>query len=105
MGGGHGADVGAADRALVLMLLGTVLLVSPARLLWARGLLAVVAVFAVWLALIVFAALATRSDRADVDRADVDRADVDRATPDRDGAARGDAVRGEAARADRELPP
>ncbi|WP_437839383.1 hypothetical protein [Sorangium sp. So ce1153] len=90
MSGGHGADVGAADRALVLMLLGTVLLVSPARLLWARGLLAVVAVFAVWLALIVFAALATRSDRADVDRA----------TP-----ARGDAVRGEPPRADRELPP
>ncbi|WP_437666186.1 hypothetical protein [Sorangium sp. So ce1182] len=95
MSGGHGADVGAADRALVLMLLGTVLLVSPARLLWARGLLAVVAVFAVWLALIVFAALATRSDRADVDRA----------TPDRGGAAGGDAVRGETARADRELPP
>ncbi|XXT23266.1 hypothetical protein WME94_17165 [Sorangium sp. So ce429] len=95
MGGGHGANVGAADRALVLMLLGTVLLVSPARLLWARGLLAVVAVFAVWLALIVFAALATRSDRADVDRA----------TPDRGGATRGDPVRGETARADRELPP
>ncbi|WP_437759008.1 hypothetical protein [Sorangium sp. So ce1389] len=95
MGGGHGANVGAADRALVLMLLGTVLLVSPARLLWARGLLAVAAVFAVWLALIVFAALATRSDRADVDRA----------TPDRGGAARGDAVRGETPRADRELPP
>ncbi|MGK3964564.1 hypothetical protein WMF38_10350 [Sorangium sp. So ce118] len=95
MSGGHGADVGAADRALVLMLLGTVLLVSPARLLWARGLLAVVAVFAVWLALIVFAALATRSDRADLDRADVDRA-----TPDRS-----DATRADAARADRELPP
>ncbi|WP_437626153.1 hypothetical protein [Sorangium sp. So ce1151] len=95
MSGGHGADVGAADRALVLMLLGTVLLVSPARLLWARGLLAVVAVFAVWLALIVFAALATRSDRADVDRA----------TPARGDAARGDAARGETARADRELPP
>ncbi|MGK3981987.1 hypothetical protein WME99_03065 [Sorangium sp. So ce136] len=90
MGGGHGAGVGAADRALVLILLGTVLLVSPARLLWARGLLGVVAVFAVWVALIVFAALATRSDRADVDRAAPDR---------------GDAVRGEAPRADRELPP
>ncbi|WP_437930624.1 hypothetical protein WMF37_15785 [Sorangium sp. So ce291] len=95
MSGGHGANVGAADRALVLMLLGTVLLVSPARLLWARGLLAVAAVFAVWVALIVFAALATRSDRADVDRA----------TPDRGGAAPGDAVRGETPRADRELPP
>ncbi|WP_437514029.1 hypothetical protein [Sorangium sp. So ce1099] len=95
MSGGHGADVGAADRALVLMLLSTVLLVSPARLLWARGLLAVVAVFAVWLALIVFAALATRSDRADVDRA----------TPGRGDGARGDAVRGETTRADRELPP
>ncbi|WP_437310293.1 hypothetical protein [Sorangium sp. So ce388] len=101
MGGGHGAGVGAADRALVLMLLGTVLLVSPARLLWARGLLAVVAVFTVWIALIVFAALATRSDRADVDRA----TDVERATPDSGGAAPTDAVRGDTTRADRELPP
>ncbi|WP_437535963.1 hypothetical protein WME79_15475 [Sorangium sp. So ce726] len=65
MTGGHGADAGAADRALVLMLLGTVLLVSPARLLWARGLLAVAAVFAVWAALIALAVLAARGDRGD----------------------------------------
>ncbi|WP_437281640.1 hypothetical protein WME90_14120 [Sorangium sp. So ce375] len=71
MSGGHGADAGAADRALVLMLLGTVLLVSPARLLWARGLLAVAAVFAVWAALIALAVLATRADR--VDRVDPER--------------------------------
>ncbi|XXT21220.1 hypothetical protein WME94_06605 [Sorangium sp. So ce429] len=47
MGAGRDAEAGAADRALVLVLLGAVLLVSPARLLWARGLLAVTAVFAV----------------------------------------------------------
>ncbi|WP_437692230.1 hypothetical protein [Sorangium sp. So ce176] len=76
MSGGHDAEAGAADRALVLVLLGTFLLLSPARLLWARGLLAVAAVFVVWIALIAFAALATRADRAD--RADEGRADAGR---------------------------
>ncbi|AUX44366.1 uncharacterized protein SOCE26_058300 [Sorangium cellulosum] len=70
MSGGHDAEAGAADRALVLVLLGTVLLVSPARLLWARGLLAVAAVFAVWIALIALAALATRAERGEGDRAE-----------------------------------
>ncbi|WP_438029256.1 hypothetical protein [Sorangium sp. So ce233] len=78
MSGGHDAEAGAADRALVLVLLGTFLLLSPARLLWARGLLAVAAVFAVWIALIAFAALATRADRADEGRADAGRADAGR---------------------------
>ncbi|WP_437290572.1 hypothetical protein [Sorangium sp. So ce406] len=76
MSGGHDAEAGAADRALVLVLLGTFLLLSPARLLWAHGLLAVAAVFAVWIALIAFAALATRADRADEGRADAGRADA-----------------------------
>ncbi|WP_438019897.1 hypothetical protein WMF18_12875 [Sorangium sp. So ce315] len=86
MSGGHDAEAGAADRALVLVLLGALLLLSPARLLWARGPLAVGAVFAVWAALIAFAALATRADRAD-----------------RDG--RADAGRHDAAHGDREPPP
>ncbi|WP_437329499.1 hypothetical protein [Sorangium sp. So ce381] len=89
MSGGHGADTGAADRALVLMLLGTVLLVSPARLLWARGLLAVAAVFAVWAALIALAVLATRADRADRDRGEPPRDERERG-----GSAPGDRDRG-----------
>ncbi|WP_437768399.1 hypothetical protein WMF27_13825 [Sorangium sp. So ce281] len=98
MTGGHGADAGAADRALVLMLLGTVLLVSPARLLWARGLLAVATVFAVWAALIAFAVLAARGDRGDPAIGDPARGDPARGDPARgdpgpgDGA--GDADRG-----------
>ncbi|CAN92885.1 MULTISPECIES: hypothetical protein [Sorangium] len=78
MTGGHGADAGAADRALVLMLLGTVLLVSPARLLWARGLLAVAVVFAVWAALIALAVLAARGDRGDLPSGDVARGERER---------------------------
>ncbi|WP_437784588.1 hypothetical protein [Sorangium sp. So ce1097] len=74
MSGGHDAEAGAADRALVLVLLGALLLLSPARLLWARGPLAVAAVFAVWAALIAFAALATRADRDG--RADAGRHDA-----------------------------
>ncbi|WP_437299766.1 hypothetical protein [Sorangium sp. So ce426] len=89
MTGGHGADAGAADRALVLMLLGTVLLVSPARLLWARGLLAVAAVFAVWAALIALAVLATRSDRGD--RGDLPSGDLARGERERE---RGDPAPG-----------
>ncbi|WP_437717713.1 hypothetical protein WMF45_15630 [Sorangium sp. So ce448] len=92
MTGGHGADAGAADRALVLMLLGTVLLVSPARLLWARGLLAVAAVFAVWAALIALAALATRSDRGD--RGDLPSGDHARGERDRGDPAPGAGDRG-----------
>ncbi|MGK4003862.1 hypothetical protein WMF31_14615 [Sorangium sp. So ce1036] len=75
MSGGHDTEAGAVDRALVLVLLGTVLLVSPARLLWARGLLAVAAIFAVWVALIALAALATRVGRGDGDRGEEDRRD------------------------------
>ncbi|WP_437668896.1 hypothetical protein [Sorangium sp. So ce131] len=70
MSGGHDAEAGAADRALVLVLVGALLLVSPARLLWARGLLAVAAVLAVWIALIALAALATRESRGEGDRAE-----------------------------------
>ncbi|WP_437602555.1 hypothetical protein WMF28_13170 [Sorangium sp. So ce590] len=70
MRGGHDAEAGAADRALVLVLLGAFFLVSPARLLWARGPLAVAAVFAVWVALIALAWLATRADRGDAGRGD-----------------------------------
>ncbi|WP_437592951.1 hypothetical protein [Sorangium sp. So ce1000] len=92
MSGGHGADAGAADRALVLMLLGTVLLVSPARLLWARGLLAVAAVFAVWAALIALAVLATRAERGD-------RGDRPSGEP-----ARGERDRGDPAAGDRGPP-
>ncbi|WP_437986200.1 hypothetical protein [Sorangium sp. So ce117] len=92
MTGGHGADAGAADRALVLMLLGTVLLVSPARLLWARGLLAVATVFAVWAALIALALLATRSDRGD--RGDLPGGDHARGERERRDPAPGDADRG-----------
>ncbi|WP_437727696.1 hypothetical protein [Sorangium sp. So ce861] len=95
MRGGHDAEAGAADRALVLALLGAVLLVSPARLLWARGPLAVAAVFAVWVALIALAWLATRADRGDGARGDADRAD----------AHRGDGARADADRGEREPPP
>ncbi|WP_437941091.1 hypothetical protein [Sorangium sp. So ce341] len=100
MRGGHDAEAGAADRALVLALLGAVLLVSPARLIWARGPLAVAAVFAVWVALIALAWLATRAGRGDGDRGDGDRGD--RGDGDRADAARGDAG---AARGEREPPP
>ncbi len=95
MRGGHDAEASAADRALVLVLLGAVLLVSPARLLWARGPLAVAAVFAVWVALIALAWLATRADRGDPGRGDAGRSDTDR----------GDAGRGDAGRGEREPPP
>lgn len=70
MNRGHDAEASAVDRALVLVLLGTGALVSPARLLWARGLLAVAAVFVVWVALIALAAIATRAGRGEGGRGD-----------------------------------
>ncbi|WP_437552579.1 hypothetical protein WME97_14905 [Sorangium sp. So ce367] len=84
MRGGQDAEAGAADRALVLVLLGTILLVSPARLLWARGPLAVAAVFAMWAALIALAWLATRADRGDGARGDADHDDVGRGRGERE---------------------
>lgn len=92
MRGGHDAEAGAADRALVLVLLGTLLLVSPARLLWARGPLAVAAVFVVWAALIALAVLAARADRAD--RGDLPSGDPARGERDRGDPAPGDRDRG-----------
>lgn len=75
MTGGHDTEAGAVDRALVLVLLGTLLLVSPVRLLWARGLLAVAAIFVVWIVLIALAAVATRMGRGDRARGDPARGD------------------------------